>query len=447
MKGMQKIKRGTGFRGVLEYALDNDKGEVIGGNMSGITPRELSQEFGQSRSIREDIEKPVWHNSLRLPKGEQLDPEQWATIADDYLNKMGFGELHQRAYILHDDRAGQHIHIIASRIDLTGKLYLGQNENLKSTQIIAQLEKQHGLTQTTQTRPPEDMKRKIVTTGEKGIEARTGEPTTRKQLQAIIDQATADKPPLADFVKRLNGADVSILPSGKTGTPQGISFELNGIAFKGSDLGKSYAWKQLQSRIDYTPERDQPIIDHLRQDPSPAGLTKWNAAQEQAKAEQRAELERLKEQERQERENQEQQAIKLITGYAEQFRRQWWAVETDKIRAEAQKIRDDAQKLQDNEPEKPPIFGRKEWERNHAELEFDVRMANKKARELEESINWRLSGRENKNIFEYDGQQRLKKEHPDLYQAWSEARQERKQEQDRQREARKTKGKIQEWER
>lgn len=269
MKGMQKIKRGTGFRGVLEYALDNDKGEVIGGNMTGITPRELAKEFGQSRSIREDIEKPVWHNSLRLPKGEKLDPEKWVSFADDYMKKMGFNELHQRTYVLHDDEAGQHIHIIASRIDLTGKLYLGQNENLKSTQYISELEKEHGLTPTAIKRDPNTLSRKTITSGEKGLEIRTGEIPARKQLQTIIDKATADKPRFPEFVNRLHSAEVSILPSGKTGTPQGISFELDGIAFKGSDMGKPYGWKQLQTRIDYEPNRDQGIIDKLRQDPTP----------------------------------------------------------------------------------------------------------------------------------------------------------------------------------
>ena len=437
---MQKIKRGTGFRGVLNYALDNDRGEIIGGNMSGATPRELAQEFGQSRSLREDIEKPVWHNALRLPEGEKLPPEQWATIADDYLNKIGFGELHQRTYILHDDPAGQHIHIIASRIDLMGKLYLGQNENLKSTKIIAQLEKQHSLTPTAQQRAPDTLNRKILTTGEKGIETRTGEPPTRKKLQTIIDQATADKPPFLAFVNRLHSAEVSILPSGKTGTPQGISFEIHRQAFKGSDLGKSYAWKQLQSRIDYDQNRDQPIIDHLRQNPGPAGMTQWNITQQEAKAEQSAELERIKQAHAEEHAKQEQQAIKLIADYAEQARQEWRAVETGKIQAEAQKMRDDAHKLQANEPEKPTLLGRKEWEKNHAELEADVRYANKKARELEESIGWRLSG-ENKNKFEYDGMQRLKKEHPDLYQVWRDARQARQQEQEQQKQAQKTKQK------
>ena len=262
---MQKIKRGSGFRGVIEYALEINRGEIIGGNMTGLTPRELAHEFKQSRSIREDIEKPVWHNSLRLPEGEKLDRDKWLTIADDYMQRMGFNELHQRAYILHDDEAGQHIHIIASRIDLTGKIYLGQNENLKSTKIIAELEKEHGLIQTPQAEPE---KRRTFTEGEKGLEIRTGQPPIRKRLQTIIDQATEDKPSFLVFVKRLHCAEVSILPSGKTGTPQGISFELEGIKFKGSDLGKAYAWKPLQSRLNFNPERDQRIIDQLRQDPA-----------------------------------------------------------------------------------------------------------------------------------------------------------------------------------
>lgn len=86
--------------------------------------------------------KPVWHNSLRLPDGEHLPTEQWVEVADDYMKRMGFSETHLRAYVLHDDKDGQHIHIVASRIDATsGKLYLGKNENLISTRIIQNLKR------------------------------------------------------------------------------------------------------------------------------------------------------------------------------------------------------------------------------------------------------------------------------------------------------------------
>lgn len=53
--------------------------------------------------------------------------QKWKQIANDYMKRMGFSETHLRAYVLHDDKDGQHIHIVASRIDATsGKLYLGK---------------------------------------------------------------------------------------------------------------------------------------------------------------------------------------------------------------------------------------------------------------------------------------------------------------------------------
>lgn len=155
MKGMQKIKRGKQFAGVVLYSLKSGSHHkitpyIIGGNMTGSTAAELISEFEGTRLLRPGVAKPVWHNSLRLPKGETLSVRQWAAFADDYMTRMGFTETHLRCYIMHDDSDGQHIHIIANRINMVGgKLYLGKNENLISTRIISELEKVHKLTQTT----------------------------------------------------------------------------------------------------------------------------------------------------------------------------------------------------------------------------------------------------------------------------------------------------------
>lgn len=159
MKGMQKIKRGKSFAGVVQYALkpgSHHKSNpiVIGGNMLGGSALELISEFNGTKQLRPDVQKAVWHNSLRLPEGETLSNDQWVSIADDYMKKMGFSDTHLRCYVLHDDE-GQHIHIIASRIDIAGgKLYLGRNENLISTRIISELEMSHGLTVTKTASPP-----------------------------------------------------------------------------------------------------------------------------------------------------------------------------------------------------------------------------------------------------------------------------------------------------
>ena len=182
MKGMQKIKRGKSFAGVVQYALKpgaHHKSDpaVIGGNMLGGSALELIAEFDGTKQLRPDIQKPVWHNSLRLPSGESLTAEQWSSIADDYMKRMGFSDTHLRCYVLHDDE-GQHIHIIASRIDIAGgKLYLGRNENLISTRIISELEITHNLTVTMTA--PKQPKRRKVSRNEQMLSERTGLPSPK----------------------------------------------------------------------------------------------------------------------------------------------------------------------------------------------------------------------------------------------------------------------------
>ena len=263
MKGMQKIKRGKSFSGVVLYVLKPGSHhrtvpEVIGGNMTGDCSQELIDEFNLTKELRSDVAKPVWHNSLRLPQGESLTNEQWKRIADDYMKRMGFGDTHLRCYVLHDDQAGQHIHIIASRIDLNGgKLYLGRNENLISTRIISELEFAHGLTvtRTASSIAPKQPKRKRISRNEQMLSERTGVPCPKKSLQQIIDKSLADSPDLLTFIRRLEEAEVSWKANiASTGKMNGFSFEYTGIAFKASQLGKSYSWANLSNRLKYNPD-------------------------------------------------------------------------------------------------------------------------------------------------------------------------------------------------
>ena len=267
MKGMNRVKRGREFRGILNYIFGRDKdhknapGILIGGNMSGDDPRTLAQEFGVTRKLRPDIQKPVWHNSLRLPRDEHITPEQWTAIADDYMQRMGFGSLHPRCYVLHDDKEGQHIHIAASRIALDGALYLGKNENLASTRIIQQLEIEHGLTIT---KGPEYENGKIKMPKvknpskpemEKGLRLEVKPP--RLVLQDLLNTAIQEPKTVMQFVKFLEEDGVNVLPNvASTKRLNGFSFEFGGLSFKGSSLGDAYKWSSLLRVIDYDQDRD-----------------------------------------------------------------------------------------------------------------------------------------------------------------------------------------------
>jgi anaerobic nitric oxide reductase transcription regulator len=105
---MRKIKRGKSFAGVVQYALKpgaHHKSDpvVIGGNMLGDSALELIAEFDSSKQLRPDVQKAVWHNSLRLPDGESLTAEQWSSIADDYMERMGFRDTRSGKFEMADN--------------------------------------------------------------------------------------------------------------------------------------------------------------------------------------------------------------------------------------------------------------------------------------------------------------------------------------------------------
>lgn len=247
MMGMARIKRGTGFRGVLNYALD--KGNLIGGNMSGATSRELAKEFSRFIKLRPDIEKPVWHESLRLPEDEKLSINKWNEVADDFMNRLGFTELHPRVYVLHEDKEGHHIHIVASRIGGDSKMYLGENENLKATKIIRQLELDYGLSIFTPDPDKPEKTRKTPTKNEVEMAIRKDELPPRIKLQNIIDELLKQKLTAPEFAQALTDFGVIVRANvASTGRMNGFSFRLDDIDFKGSSLGKGYTFAGLLER-------------------------------------------------------------------------------------------------------------------------------------------------------------------------------------------------------
>lgn len=232
--------------------------------MIGLFVDEVSVEFMQTQKLRSDVQKPVWHNSLRLLTGESLTKQQWVTIANDYMKRMGFDDTHLRCYVLHDDEAGQHIHIIASRIRIPdGQLYLGRNENLISTKIIQELEREHLLTRTKGPSPPSAPKVRKTGRNEEMMEARSGIKAPKKIIQEAIEAVLSFYGTITidDFVYELSKLKITAKASiASTGKMNGFSFEYAGIAFKASQLGKAYSWSSLSKRVILPPAVEPQVI-------------------------------------------------------------------------------------------------------------------------------------------------------------------------------------------
>ena len=257
MKGMNKIIRGWSFKSVLSYcegrgSKNSPDGRLIGGNMAGRSVHELIKEFVHFRKQNAEIEKATWHNSLRLPPGDELHDHQWNEIVAEYMKRMGFKDNHPYCIWKHDDESA--VHIIACRIGLDSGVYLGRNENLISTKIIQQLEVDFKLRLTKG--PNYDVDGKLMPKQVAGLKkkelnqaVRTGVEPTKQKLQRLIDAAIGDGVTVIQFMERLQMGGVEVRANvASTGTLSGFSFSLDQVAFKGSELGEQYKWKQLQKR-------------------------------------------------------------------------------------------------------------------------------------------------------------------------------------------------------
>lgn len=240
-----KMIKGRGFRGVLDYALHPDKGYMLCSNMAGQTPRELATEFGQIRNLRPNLKKVVCHVSIALMPSESLTDDEWRDVADEYLQQMGFANS-QYVAVKHTGTEHPHIHLIINRIDIDGQVVSDSHDYKRQEKVMRGLEQKYNLTQVPDSRMVD---KKAYTKKEIERVVRTGEPSVKMQLHNIIDDALQKSIELYDFIGNLALNNVEThLNQASTGTISGISFAINGVAVKGSDLGKGYSWRGLQAK-------------------------------------------------------------------------------------------------------------------------------------------------------------------------------------------------------
>ncbi len=265
--------KGKSFRGVLNYLFGKEGAKQIGGNMEGRNPRELAAEFRFSRQLNPKVSRAVYHASLSLPHKESLDDETWHEIAQKYLQEMGF-DMNQYMVVRHVDREHDHAHIVASRIRLDGSTVSDSWDYRRSEAVIRKLEQEYNL-QSVQ--PSWEKDSRSPTTGERRQLARTGEESVRVRLQRSLDQATRDHPTMPELIERSQQQGVNVrVGYTRTGKVKGISYQLDGVAFSGTHLGKAYTFPGLQKHrgVNYSPKRDdkriQKLMEQAVENPTPA---------------------------------------------------------------------------------------------------------------------------------------------------------------------------------
>ena len=250
-----KAVKGKGFRGALEYDLTKEQGRVIDKNMASEKPRELAAEFGEIRKLRPNLGKAVLHVSLSAAPGEKLSDDQWREIGKRYMDGMGL-ENNQFVMTRHVDTDHEHIHILANRIRFDGSVTSDSHDYKRQEVVMREIERDYGLQRVAFSIEAE---RKAPTKGEIEQHLRTGEPSARQQLQQFCDAAIKNCRSITEYQEQLDAVGVELVPVVQLEGAKlsGLSYRLDGVTMKGSDLGKGYSPAGLAKRgVTYEQDRD-----------------------------------------------------------------------------------------------------------------------------------------------------------------------------------------------
>ena len=141
-----KIMKGSDFKGVVYYILNDEKGtQIIDSDGLFLENNDtIAQGFIGQAQMNPRVTKAVGHIALSFSKEDapRLNNVVMTQIAREYMERMGIKDTQ---YIIgrHFDKEHPHVHIAFNRIDNNGKTISDRNDRFRSERICKELTKRH----------------------------------------------------------------------------------------------------------------------------------------------------------------------------------------------------------------------------------------------------------------------------------------------------------------
>jgi len=255
-----KISSGSSIFGALAYnqtKVDEQQATVILTSRM-IEPRDGNYTVGVClRSFEpylvanQKTESPILHISLNPDPKDVLTDDQLSEIAQEYMEKLGYGNQPFIVY-KHEDIDRHHLHIVSVRVDENGKKLDHNFEYRKSMEICRSIEQKYHLI-------PADKKEKQPETPIKGIQY--GEENLKSQIAGVIRplvktyhfQTMGEYKALLSLykitVEEIKGGTTDKMFNGLAYSAIDDNGERIGKPFKSSLFGKSVGYEALQQRM------------------------------------------------------------------------------------------------------------------------------------------------------------------------------------------------------
>ena len=260
-----KINVGSSLFGALAYnqkKIVEGEGRVLCSNKmtenldGGFDIHRCMVDF--ERQLPDDIktEKPIIHISLNPHPDDQLSDEQLAAIAQEYLEKLGYGNQPYMVY-KHEDIERHHIHIISLRVDDTGKKINDSFEYQRSKTITRELEQKYGLHPAEKQQRSEAYLPKKVTQQEGNVKGQIANLIKLLSIRYHFQSFNEYRALLSLYnisVEETKGEVRGRVYNGLVYFATGDNGNKTGNPFKSSLFGKSVGYKAIQERCERSKE-------------------------------------------------------------------------------------------------------------------------------------------------------------------------------------------------
>jgi len=260
-----KISSGSSLYGVLVYnqiKVEDQKASVLFTSRM-IEPQDGIYDMGICmRSFEPYLlaniktEKPVLHISINPDPKDILTDEQLSSIAQDYMQKMGYGDQPFIVY-KHEDIDRKHIHIVSLRVDETGKSIKDSFEHRRSMAVCRELEQKYGLVPATKKQHQDGLPLKPIRYDDGDVKHQIAN-VIRPVAQEYHFQSLKEYKALLSFynvnIEEVRGEVRGRSYRGLVYSALNNQGEKIGNPFKSSLFGKSVGIEALEKRIEKSVE-------------------------------------------------------------------------------------------------------------------------------------------------------------------------------------------------
>lgn len=130
----------------IEYQLEKIESGVARElhNSSGDSLANMYRNMSLVADLNDRVKSPYIEFILSSPIGEEVPDEKFMELAKEYLDKMGYGDSCYTV-IKNDDKDHQHVHVLATTIDLNGAWISDSYSKGRSGRIMRELELKYDL--------------------------------------------------------------------------------------------------------------------------------------------------------------------------------------------------------------------------------------------------------------------------------------------------------------